>query len=125
MTDPSGYSPRVAIITGSARGLGFAIAQRLADDGIDIVINDLPSEIEQINEAVEVIKKKGRKAIGVPGDVTKEEDVKALVEKAVEALGSVDVGQDLRGSIYKAELRARGLFGSYLQHGMAISYLRF
>ena len=91
MTDPSGYSPRVAIITGSARGLGFAIAQRLADDGIDIVINDLPSEIEQINEAVEVIKKKGRKAIGVPGDVTKEEDVKALVEKAVEALGSVDV----------------------------------
>ena len=91
MTDPSGYSPRVAIITGSARGLGFAIAQRLADDGIDIVINDLPSEIEQINEAVEVIKKKGRKSIGVPGDVTKEEDVKALVEKAVEALGSVDV----------------------------------
>ena len=91
MTDPSGYSPRVAIVTGSARGLGFAIAQRLADDGIDIVINDLPSEIEQINEAVEVIKKKGRKAIGVPGDVTKEEDVKALVEKAVEALGSVDV----------------------------------
>ena len=91
MSDPSGYSPRVAIITGSARGLGFAIAQRLADDGIDIVINDLPSEIEQINEAVEVIKKKGRKAIGVPGDVTKEEDVKALVEKAVEALGSVDV----------------------------------
>ena len=91
MADPSGYTPRVAIITGSARGLGFSIASKLADDGVDIVINDLASEIDKINGAVEEIKKKGRRAIGVPADVTNEEDVKALVEKAVEALGSVDI----------------------------------
>ena len=99
MTDPSGYTPRVAIITGSARGLGFSIASKLADDGVDIVINDLASEIDKINGAVEEIKKKGRGAIGIPADVTNEEDVKALVEKAVEALGSVDIVSGIALSI--------------------------
>ena len=99
MTDPSGYTPRVAIITGSARGLGFSIASKLADDGVDIVINDLASEIDKINGAVEEIKKKGRRAIGIPADVTNEEDVKALIEKAVEALGSVDIVSGIALSI--------------------------
>lgn len=91
MSDPSGYTPRVAIITGSAKGIGYSIAQRFADDGIDVVINDLSSEAKKIDEVVEEIKKKGRRAIGVVADVTKEEEVKALVEKAVSALGSVDI----------------------------------
>lgn len=91
MTDPTGYTPRVAIITGSAKGIGYSIAHRLADDGVDIVINDLPSQLAKVNEVVEEIKKKGRRAIGVVGDVSKEDDVKQLVEKAVAELGSVDV----------------------------------
>ena len=77
--------------TGSAKGIGYSIAQRLADDGVDIVINDLPSQLSKVNEVVEEIKKKGRRAIGVVGDVSKEDDVKQLVEKAVAELGSVDV----------------------------------
>lgn len=91
MTDPSGYTPRVAIITGSAKGLGYCIAHRFADDGIDVVINDLPSEADKINEVVEEIKKKGRRAIGIAGNVSVEEDVVALVNKTVEELGSLDI----------------------------------
>lgn len=94
MSDPSGYTPRVAIITGSAKGIGYSIAHRFADDGIDVVINDLSSEAQKIDEVVEEIKKKGRRAIGVVADVTKEEEVKALVEKAVSELGSVDIVRD-------------------------------
>lgn len=89
--DPSGYSPRVAIVTGSAKGIGYSIAHRLADDGIDVVITDLASESDKVNEVVEEIKKKGRKSIGVLADVTKEGDVQALVAKTVEELGSVDI----------------------------------
>ena len=96
MTDPTGYTPRVAIVTGSAKGIGYSIAQRLADDGVDIVINDLPSQLSKVNEVVEEIRKKGRRAIGVVGDVSKEDDVKQLVEKAVAELGSVDIVSDLR-----------------------------
>lgn len=91
MSDPSGYTPRVAIVTGSAKGIGYSIAHRFADDGIDVVINDLPFESRKIDEVVEEIKKKGRRAIGVTADVTKEEEVKSLVERAVSELGSVDI----------------------------------
>lgn len=89
--DPSGYTPRVAIVTGSANGIGYSIAHRLADDGIDVVITDLVSQSDRINEVVEEIKKKGRKSIGVIADVTSEEDVQALVAKTVEELGSLDI----------------------------------
>lgn len=95
MADPSGYTPRVAIVTGSARGIGYSIAHRLADDGVDVVINDLAANEVQINEVVEEIKKKGRRSIGIAVDVSKEEDVKAMISKTVEELGSLDVVCDL------------------------------
>lgn len=91
MSDPSGYIPRVAIITGSARGIGYTIAHRLADDGVDVVISDLTANEAKINEVVEEIKKKGRRSIGIVADVSKEEDVIALVDKTVKELGSLDV----------------------------------
>lgn len=91
VVDPSGYTPRVAIVTGSAKGIGYSIAHRLADDGIDVVITDLASESTKIDEVVEEIKKKGRRSIGVIADVTKEDDVQALVAKTAEELGSVDI----------------------------------
>ena len=95
MTDTSGYTPRVAIVTGSAKGLGYSIAHRLADDGVDVVINDLPSEADKINEVVEEIKKKGRRSIGVAANVSVEEDVIALLDKTVQELGGVDIVREL------------------------------
>jgi len=82
---------RVAIITGAAQGIGYAIALRLAADGLDIAINDLPSKTSEIDRVVEEIKSKGRRAIAVPADCTSEEAVEAMVDKVVLELGGVDV----------------------------------
>ncbi len=85
------YTPRVAIITGAAQGIGLSIAQQLARDGIDIAVNDIPAKLSQINEVVEEIRAIGRKAIAIPADVTSEEQVKNMVETTARELGSVDI----------------------------------
>ncbi|EJD06784.1 NAD-binding protein [Fomitiporia mediterranea MF3/22] len=87
----STYTPRVAVVTGAGQGIGQAIALRLADDGIDIAVNDIQSKQNQMDNVVEQIRKKGRRAIGIPGDVTLEADIAALVEKAAQELGGVDI----------------------------------
>ncbi|KAI1784047.1 short chain oxidoreductase [Ganoderma leucocontextum] len=84
-------SLRVAIVTGAAQGIGEAIALRLADDGIDVVLNDLPSKSDALDGVVKAIKAKGRRAAAVPGDATVEADVVALVDKAVEEFGGLDI----------------------------------
>ncbi|EJD06821.1 NAD-binding protein [Fomitiporia mediterranea MF3/22] len=87
----SSYTPRVAIVTGAAQGIGCAIAHRLADDGIDVVINDLASKQDQIKTVVENLHKKGRRAISAPGDISSEADVISIIERTVQELGSVDI----------------------------------
>lgn len=82
---------RVAIITGSAQGIGLAIALRLAEDGYDIAINDLPFQTVAIEAAIKAINDRGRRAISIPADVTSEEDVKAMIDKTVKELGSLDL----------------------------------
>lgn len=83
---------RVAIVTGSAQGIGRSIALRLAEDGLNVVINDIPAKAAQIDEAVAEIKaKSGVKVIAAPADVTNEEAVQAMIATVVEQLGSLDV----------------------------------
>ena len=93
---PSSYTPKVAVVTGGAQGIGYAICQKLAEDGIDIAINDLPSKKELAEEVAAGIRKKGRRAIVVHGDVTTEADVKAMIEKTAQELGSVDIVRTVR-----------------------------
>ena len=71
----SSYTPRVAIVTGGAQGIGYAISRRLADDGFDVAINDVEAKKDQVVTVVEELAKKGRRAIAVPGDVSSEADV--------------------------------------------------
>ncbi|EJD06781.1 NAD-binding protein [Fomitiporia mediterranea MF3/22] len=87
----SSYIPRVAIVTGASQGIGQAIALRLADDGIDIAVNDIQSKQNQIDNVIEQIRKKGRRAIAIPGDVAVEADISAMVEKTAQELGGVDI----------------------------------
>lgn len=85
------YAPKVAIVTGGAQGIGYAIVHRLADDGFDVAINDIPTKRKELDTVTEEVRKKGRRAIAVPGDVSSESDVVALVETTVHELGGVDV----------------------------------
>lgn len=90
-TPYSTYQPRVAIVTGAAQGIGYAIAHRLADDGIDVAVNDISAKKEQLDLVVKELNNKGRRALAVPADVSSEDDVRLMVEKAASELGSVDI----------------------------------
>ncbi|KAL5525054.1 hypothetical protein ACEPAF_8923 [Sanghuangporus sanghuang] len=85
------YTPRVAIVTGASRGIGRATVLRLADDGIDVAVNDIAAQQDGIDKVVEEVRRKGRRAIAVTGDVSVEEDVTTMVEKTAKELGSVDM----------------------------------
>lgn len=82
---------RVAIVTGAAQGIGESIALRLADDGLDLGINDIASKASQLDAVAEALKSKGARVITLPGDVTDEETVKGMVQKTVDQLGGLDV----------------------------------
>ena len=69
------YEPRVAIVTGAAQGLGRAIALRLADDGFNVAVDDLPEQEEKLNSLRTAIEEKGRRAMIVTADVSMEEEV--------------------------------------------------
>lgn len=80
---------RVALITGAGRGIGKAIALRLAREGATIVINDLRQE--NTTQAVEEILALGVPAFAVPGDVSSSESVNAMVEAVVGEFGRLDI----------------------------------
>ncbi|KAK0513584.1 hypothetical protein JMJ35_003948 [Cladonia borealis] len=82
---------RTAIVTGSSRGIGKAIAVRLAEDGFDVCINDIQTNSQAIDEVVTHIHTLKRKAIGVIADVSHRNEVETLVQRSVEALGPLDV----------------------------------
>ena len=81
---------KVALVTGAARGIGRAVALRLAEDGLDVAVNDLPST-PGLDELVREIESKGRRSIAVPADVSLEVEVEKMVLQVVEKLGSLDV----------------------------------
>ncbi|KAF8228297.1 NAD(P)-binding protein [Tricholoma matsutake] len=89
--DTSNLSPtRVALVTGGAQGIGREIALRLASDGLDVAVDDIPSKLPLLEGVVNEIKGIGRKAIALTFDVTKEAEVKAMVEQTVAELGRLD-----------------------------------
>jgi len=81
---------KVALVTGAARGIGRAIALRLAEDGFDVVVNDIQATPE-LDGLVREIESKGRRSLGVPADISLEPEVERMVQKVVQDLGSLDV----------------------------------
>jgi 3-oxoacyl-[acyl-carrier protein] reductase len=79
-----------AIITGAGRGIGRAVAIAFAKEGADVLVN-YQSNDAAANEVVDIITKMGRKAIAVKTDVSNYKDVQAMVDRAVNELGGVDI----------------------------------
>ncbi len=80
-----------AFITGSARGIGAAIALRLAKDGFDIALNDISEKSFENNDIMEQIKAQGVKCEKFIADVSKSDQVEAMVKAVKELFGSIDV----------------------------------
>jgi 3-oxoacyl-[acyl-carrier protein] reductase len=81
---------RRALVTGSSRGIGRAIAQRLAADGAAVAVN-YHSRSDAAEEVVAAIEAAGGKAIALGGDVSQSQDAQRLVAQTHEQLGGLDI----------------------------------
>jgi NAD(P)-dependent dehydrogenase (short-subunit alcohol dehydrogenase family) len=82
---------RKALITGGDSGMGRAAAIAYAREGADVAINYFPTEEADAQEVIALIKKEGRKAVAIPGDLRDEAFCKQLVQKALSELGGLDI----------------------------------
>jgi NAD(P)-dependent dehydrogenase (short-subunit alcohol dehydrogenase family) len=80
---------KVAIVTGARQGIGYGIALALAKEGCHVVVSDIDQN--DCDTAAEKLKGEGVKAIGVKCDVSKKEEVDALIAKAVSEFGKLDI----------------------------------
>lgn len=81
----------VAVITGSARGIGAAIALRLAKDGFDIALNDISEKSFENNDIMEQIRANGVRCEKFIADVSNSSQVEIMVKSIKELFGSIDV----------------------------------
>ena len=110
MTDPASVlhpdlHGRVAVVTGSSRGIGKALALRLAREGADVIVaakseqstERLPGSIHQTAEEIRAL---GRRAIAVPTDVRDDEAIRRMIERTIEEFGRLDILVNNAGAIW-------------------------
>ncbi|CCN18399.1 SDR family oxidoreductase [Bordetella bronchiseptica] len=99
---------KAAIVTGGSRGIGRAIAARLAADGFAVVVN-YAGNGAKAHETVDAIESAGGKAIAIQGDVGKPQDVANLFAQARAAFGRIDVVVNSAGVMPMASIDAVNL----------------
>ena len=109
---------KVALVTGSSRGIGRAVAAELARDGYAVCINYYERK-DKADELVALLRAEGREAIAVQADVSKRSEVNAMVAQCERELGKITLlvnnagvagqapaGRQLRGDVFLHEARA-------------------
>ncbi|MFQ6111763.1 MAG: SDR family NAD(P)-dependent oxidoreductase [Nitrospinota bacterium] len=102
MAAGNGLKGRVAIITGSGRGIGECTAETLARDGADIVVADIIAE--NAEKVARRLREMGSNALCVPADVSKKESVELMMERVMREYGKVDILVNIAGVISLAPL---------------------
>lgn len=124
---------KVALVTGASRGIGRSIALSLAEQGSKVVVNFV-KEQERALETVSEIERAGGAAFPVQADVSNEEQVKAMIEKAVEVYGTIDILVNNAGMVIDLPFKERtvehwkrtlevNLIGSFLCAKHASKYM--
>ena len=83
------FEGKVAVVTGAASGIGFAMAERFAQEGMHVVLADV--EAPALDAAVTRLRQAEHDVLGIVTDVSKSESVEALAQQAFEAFGKVHV----------------------------------
>jgi 3-oxoacyl-[acyl-carrier protein] reductase len=83
-------SGRVALVTGSGRGIGQAIAIKLAEVGANVIINDI-GDVSTVESVVEEIRSMNRESTAIMADVSSSSDVDRMIEEATTAFGKIDI----------------------------------
>jgi 3-oxoacyl-[acyl-carrier protein] reductase len=82
---------KIAMVTGARQGLGKSISLGMAEAGADLVVCDRITDDGKLAETVKEIEALGRKTLSMGGDITVEDDVNNIVNKALEKFGKIDV----------------------------------
>jgi SDR family mycofactocin-dependent oxidoreductase len=103
------FKGKVALVTGAARGMGQSHALGFAREGANIVVNDIAKKMEhipfstgtgeQLEKTIAEIRSLGVRAIAAQGDVSKSQDVQAIVDKAIGEFGRIDILVNNAGTI--------------------------
>lgn len=92
----------VALVTGGGRGIGRAMARRLAQDGADVVVADVDARLA--DETTAQVVALGRKGLALTVDVSRRADIDRMVQRSVEALGRIDILMNNAGVLRIQEL---------------------
>lgn len=85
-------SGKVALVTGAAdeRSIGWGIVKALADEGVDVIVNDITLP-DQLEKRVAELQALGRRGLAIQADVTKADEVEAMMERAIAEMGRLDI----------------------------------
>lgn len=97
----SRFSGKTVVVTGGNKGIGYAIAERFASEGANLVIASVE---EQVHEAAAALSQNGAAAKGIVCDVSELDQVKALYADAVDTFGGIDVSVQNAGIITIAKV---------------------